>query len=92
MTKLYLAVIALGLAGIAATPWNKVAPNQSQISKAVNAPFRDGLYLGRLTAESGSAPHISAGRWANNSDRVAFAEGYRAGYAGSSVSTATLER
>lgn len=43
-------------------------------------PFRDGLYLGRLTAARGEESHISQGRWSNQADRNLFAAGYKQGH------------
>ena len=55
------------------------SPNQSaaQIS---DGAFRDGLYLGKLAAERGAAPHVAIGRWATSQDRSSFTAGYRQGY------------
>jgi len=50
------------------------------IAYANNAPYRDGLYVGRLHAESGRAPKTTTSRWSTAPDRAAFMEGYREGY------------
>jgi hypothetical protein len=42
--------------------------------------FRDGLYPGRLAAESTQRPRPEVGRWSTNQDRAAFTAGYRRGY------------
>jgi hypothetical protein len=83
MNKFYLLGIALAMmTAMAATPFNVGQRTAAdKISNAINAPYRDGLYLGTLTANSGAAPHISTGRWANSQDRLSFAQGYRTGYA-----------
>ena len=47
---------------------------------ATSAAFRDGLYLGQLTAKQGAAAHISSGRWSTAADRTAFAQGYQQGF------------
>ena len=47
---------------------------------ATSAPYRDGLYLGRLTAAAGGAPHISTGRWTTEADRASFKAGFQQGY------------
>lgn len=47
---------------------------------AINAAYRDGLYLGKLAAEQGSDSHVSAERWARANDRAAFAAGYEHAY------------
>src|SRR5258705_196533 len=46
------------------------------------AAFRDGLYLGRLAAQSGEEPHISEARGSNQADRILFTAGYAQGYDG----------
>ena len=51
-----------------------------QTVRATSAPFRDGLYLGKLAAERGSESHISSGRWATEADRAAFTAGFQQGY------------
>ena len=49
-------------------------------SHATSAPFRDGLYLGRLAAKRGGESHISTGRWATEGDRASFTAGFQQGY------------
>ena len=44
------------------------------------AAFRDGLYLGRLTARRGGQMHIAKGRWATAVDRGLFTAGFEQGY------------
>ena len=44
------------------------------------AAFRDGLYLGKLDSERGSARHVAIGRWSGASDRASFAKGYDQAY------------
>jgi hypothetical protein len=44
------------------------------------AAFRDGLYLGRLDSQRGSARHVAIGRWSGASDRALFAKGYDQAY------------
>jgi hypothetical protein len=44
------------------------------------AAFRDGLYLGKLDSERGSARHVAIGRWSDASDRASFAKGYDQAY------------
>jgi hypothetical protein len=51
--------------------------------------FRDGLYLGRLAAQSGGERHVSVGRWATAQDRSSFSAGYEQGYTESSRVAAT---
>jgi hypothetical protein len=42
--------------------------------------FRDGLYLGKLAAESGHSMRPAIGRWSTEEDRNMFAAGYHRGY------------
>jgi hypothetical protein len=51
-----------------------------QTARATSAPYRDGLYLGKLAAASGGEPHISSGRWTTEADRASFKAGFRQGY------------
>jgi hypothetical protein len=47
---------------------------------ATDGAFRDGLYLGKLAAQSGAASHPAIGRWSREQDRSSFVAGYRQGY------------
>jgi hypothetical protein len=42
--------------------------------------FRDGLYVGRLAAESGEPYRPLVGRWSSDADRASFRKGYLSGY------------
>jgi hypothetical protein len=59
--------------------------------EATNAPFRDGLFQGRLDADRGRDAHISIGRWSRPADRALFEVGYRKAYA-ERVSTRTTQQ
>jgi len=48
--------------------------------QAAVAAFRDGLYLGKLDSQRGSARHVAIGRWSGASDRASFAKGYDQAY------------
>jgi hypothetical protein len=90
MNRIYLLVIGLALlAGMAAMPLSNWQASKAGAVEnrnvATNAPFRDGLYLGGLTAKGGDAPHVAAGRWSREQDRASFAEGYRIGYSQSAA-------
>lgn len=52
----------------------------SEARFAVDGAFRDGLYVGRLTAQQGLALHAPIGRWSTDKDRASFIAGYRQGY------------
>jgi len=56
-----------------------VGPNEN-IKQMTDGAFRDGLYLGRLAAEHGAAPHVVSGRWTSETDRASFTAGYQRGY------------
>jgi len=47
---------------------------------AVDAAFRDGVYLGKLARAAKSPMHPPIGRWSTEKDRASFAAGYRQGY------------
>jgi hypothetical protein len=47
---------------------------------ASDGAFRDGLYVGRLSAESGRALRPPVGRWSGEQDRASFVAGYQRGY------------
>ena len=70
------ALSPVGAGGSAGTASSKVI----NIAYANNAPYRDGLYVGRLHAEAGRAPKTTTSRWSAQPDRAAFMEGYRQGY------------
>jgi hypothetical protein len=63
--------------------------SDSEARLALDGPFRDGLYVGRLAAEGGRASLPPVGRWSSERDRASFTAGYRRGYsefvAGNSV-------
>jgi len=56
---------------------------------AADAAFRDGLYVGKLSAEAGRSLHPPIGRWSNERDRSSFTAGYRRGYGDSLASAAS---
>jgi hypothetical protein len=47
---------------------------------ALDGAFRDGLFIGSLTAETGLSSRPPVGRWSNPSDRASFLAGYQHGY------------
>jgi len=58
-----------------------VSPNtHAEALLAIDGAYRDGLYLGKLAAESGQPPRAAIGRWATDQDRFMFGAGYRRGY------------
>ena len=81
-------VICLGTTAMLAVSNHSVKSNASvETTLASDGAFRDGLYLGKLAAESGQAPRRPAiGRWSADQDRSMFAAGYRRGYSESVTS------
>jgi hypothetical protein len=59
---------------------------------ALDGAYRDGLYLGRLTAGGGRRSNPPVGRWSNEKDRAAFDAGYRRGYDDVLASAAATQR
>lgn len=49
-------------------------------ARPTDAAFRDGLFLGKLDADSAKKPHLSVGRWNTPQDRASFVAGYQQGY------------
>ena len=48
-------------------------------SQVTSAPYRDGLYEGKLAAEHGGNRRFRRARWAGQEDRAAFAAGFQEG-------------
>lgn len=82
-------VICLGTTAMLAVSNHNVKSNASvETAQTADGAFRDGLYLGKLAAESGQAPRPAIGRWSADQDRSRFAAGYRRGYSESVASAA----
>jgi hypothetical protein len=80
-TYVLASVICLGTTAVLAISSRNVKFNASvEAALASDGAFRDGLYLGKLAAESGQPPRAAIGRWSTDQDRSAFATGYRHGY------------
>jgi hypothetical protein len=83
--SLFASVIALSMGTVSVFHVQR-QPNSlsasENVSHATDGAFRDGLYLGRLAAENGVAPHVVRGRWATEADRASFTAGYLRGYEG----------
>ncbi|HEV2964098.1 MAG TPA: hypothetical protein VGP35_09425 [Terriglobales bacterium] len=58
----------------------RTEPSFNGSAQLTDGAFRDGLYLGRLAAQSGNQRHVAVGRWANLQDRSSFSAGYQQGY------------
>jgi hypothetical protein len=75
--------IALGMGTASMLPpvhQNHFAGSIPTVEQNNDGAFRDGFFLGRLTAEAGAAPYIAIGRWSTAQDRASFTAGYRQGY------------
>jgi hypothetical protein len=48
-------------------------------SQVTSAPYRDGLYEGKLAAEHGGNRGVPRARWARQDDRTVFAAGFQEG-------------
>jgi hypothetical protein len=79
IVALTLAAATVMLSVRAARPTKIVRGNTTRNMDGDGA-FRDGLYLGKLDAESGRKPHLSIGRWNTARDRASFVAGYQQGY------------
>jgi hypothetical protein len=74
-------VICLGTTAMLAVSNRNVKLNEGvETVLAADGAFRDGLYLGKLAAESGRPLRPAIGRWSADRDRSMFAAGYRRGY------------
>lgn len=83
----WIAIVAASLtftthAVQAARSMNESAKTKStaqlaSIDPLLTAPYRDGLYVGKLVAQRGDEQHgAPVGRWATQTDRDAFLAGY----------------
>ena len=52
------------------------------IAYVTSAPYRDGLFQGKLARERGELGRVSAGRWSSRLDRSAYTDGYLEGFGG----------
>jgi len=52
------------------------------VAYVTSAPYRDGLFQGKLARERGETLHVSAGRWPSQLDRSAYLDGYLEGFGG----------
>jgi len=98
MKKIYLCAAALALclgtaamlssAQIDGSLLDGGSRSDAEINRLTSGAYRDGLYLGRLTAERGSPRHVASGRWATADNRELFTAGYEQGYQDSAPSAA----
>ena len=62
------------------TQTGSVAAGSDAVADVTSAPYRDGLFEGKLAQERGEAGHVSAGRWSSQLDRSAYTGGYLEGF------------
>lgn len=92
--SLFAALLAL-VAGTAArlqSDPRATLPGSNSAMLNNQAAFRDGLYLGRLTAQQGAQMHIAHGRWSTAGDRGLFTAGFQQGYHKIEASRAAVAR
>jgi hypothetical protein len=93
MDKLFTYALALavclGTTALLANNGRTAQQQSADTQMAADGAFRDGLYTGRLAAESGRAMQPQIGRWSRRADRESFVAGYRRGYGDSMASAAT---
>jgi hypothetical protein len=83
---LYVCIVALTfgaatvMLSVRAARLTKIIMGNTTQAMDGDAAFRDGLFLGKLDAESGRKPHLSIGRWNTARDRASFVAGYQQGY------------
>jgi hypothetical protein len=83
MKKLFLYAAIVVMTSASATlaiPPHTATNGTSEPVLATDGAFRDGIYLGRLSAVSGQPRRAPIGRWSTEQDRARFAAGYRLGY------------
>jgi hypothetical protein len=84
--KFYIYFFIMGIilatsAALIKTRLNPPIPRLAEINASPSdAAFRDGLYLGKLDANSGKPQHVSLGRWSTAKDRASFTAGYQQSY------------
>jgi hypothetical protein len=81
--SLYASVIALSIVPMSmlySDRHHNSPTTNDNVAQITDGAFRDGLYLGRLAAESGREAHVAGGRWATAEDRSSFTAGYQRGY------------
>jgi hypothetical protein len=74
----YGVVILLCLAGVFAKVPRK--PSTADRGPALEGAYRDGLYLGALSARNHMPLRAPVGRWSSEHDRTLFEAGYRSAY------------
>lgn len=71
--------VSMGTTALLANNRRAMQPT-AEAQRNCDGAFRDGIYLGRLAAQSGQSLPPQIGRWSTEKDRSAFLAGYRRGY------------
>ena len=81
-TYLAITATALGLATAVVLGGHSSRPREVHGSHAqeTDAPYCDGLFLGKLNAQEGRTARPPVGRWISENDRSLFKAGYEKGY------------
>jgi hypothetical protein len=76
-----IGVVALCFGSMAMMHNRNLAEANRQVTawQVTSAPYRDGLYEGKLSAERGANRGIPRARWARQEDRDAFVAGFQKG-------------
>jgi hypothetical protein len=73
--------VSLGTTAALAVHYPGSQPGRASESQlALDGAYRDGLYVGKLAAESGRRSRAPIGRWSSERDRAAFLAGYESTY------------
>lgn len=73
--------VSLGTTALLANSQRTMKPPESEEARlAADGAFRDGLYVGKLSAKSSRTQGPAVGRWSAGQDRANFVAGYRRGY------------
>jgi hypothetical protein len=81
ITSVLALAVLLGMPALFSNSRHAVsAAEKAEALLATDGAFRDGLFVGRLSAEWGRAPRPTIGRWSSERDRASFVAGYQRGY------------
>lgn len=69
-----------GKSGVAAAQ-SLLPENKLSAPSANSAPFRDGLFQGKLAKQRGERPRISQSRWSFDEDQAGYTAGYQKAFA-----------
>jgi hypothetical protein len=81
-TYVLATVVCVATTAMLATSRSAIHSSSTSVNAQLESDgaFRDGLYLGKLAAESGLPMSPEVGRWSTNQDRATFSTGYQRGY------------